>query len=251
MACLLDSENIDPKYFKLIAPEEVVREFIFQLKKYSFLNEFGGHFSIHRSTQEIGLAYLLSKFGSENRTEKIINSMADHRKIEWKWSKSEIKIAKEESRMLISHLESMLKKLDVHKNLGNYEQWKMNILIALYFAYNGECSYKESYERGKQLIELNSKNEAINGKSLALLLLQHIYVSIYYGETNDVVKNAENCLKICESENDAGHLKIGTMLYLSRYYFDFEPNYEKATKLLDECFKLKESISEKDARTVL
>ena len=249
MLCLLDSENINKKYFKLIASEGKVESFIFQLKKYSILKELGDHFSIHRVTQEMGLLYLLTKFSREQNKKgltKIIESLADHNQIEWKWSKSKTKMAKAESRMLIPHLESILKKLNVYKDLENYDQYRMKILMALYFAYNGECPYKESYERGRKLIELNSKNKIITGKDLALLLLQHVYVSIYCGETFDIVENAKNCLKICETDKNTDHFKIGAMLYLGRYYFDFDPNYEKANRLLDECFKLKEKISKED-----
>lgn len=193
--------------------------------------------------------YLLSKFQklrNKNGLIKIIESIADHNQIEWKWSKSKVKIAKDESWMFIPHLKSILKKLDLYKDLENYEQYRMKALMALYFAYNGECSYKESYKRGRKLIELNSKNKIISGKDLALLLLQHVYVSIYCGKTSDIVKNAENCLMICETEKNTDHFKIGAMMYLSRYYFDFEPNYEKANKLLEECFELKEKISKED-----
>ena len=249
MLCLLDSENINEKYFKLITSEEKTEAFILQLKKYSILNDLGDHFSIHRVTQEMGLLYLLTKFSRERNKKgltKIIESLADYNQIEWKWSKSKTKIAKAESRMLIPHLESIFSKLNVYKDLENYDQYRMKILMALYFAYNGECSYKESYDRGRKLIELNSKNKIITGKDLTLLLLQHVYISIYCGETSDIVENAESCLKICETDKNTDHFKIGAMLYLGRYYFDFDPNYEKANRLLDECFKLKEKVSKED-----
>ena len=249
MMCLLDSESIKEEYFKFVASEERVKEFLEELKKYSILRDDKGYFSIHRLNQELGLLYLIRRF-SKTKIDKsladIIDSIAAFNKIEWKWSKSVEKLEKEKSRLLIPHLESILNKLDSYRDLENYNNYRLKILMALYFAYNGESSYKESYKRGKELIELNSKEKIIRGKDLALLLLQHVYVSIYCGETSDIAKNAEECLKICEGIENTDHFKIGARLYLSRYYFDFNPDYEKAKKLLRESLELKDSISEKD-----
>lgn len=254
MLCLLDSQSINKKSFQLITSDEAVDEFFSYLKKYSILDEKDKSFSIHRLTQEMGFIYLLENFSREKIRAflvKIVDVLAAYGQIEWKWFKSENKILKEDVNGLIPHLESMLSKLELYKDLENIDEYKIKILTALYFAYNGKLSYKDVYERGKILLKFNSRKNVITGWDLAVLLLQQIYVSVYCGETDDIEKNAKECLKICDQTENSDHLKMGTMLYLCRYYFDFVPCYDKAQDLLHEIFEFKKTLSTADWEIVM
>lgn len=249
MLCLLDSNDIHKKIFQLIASSEDVESFFYELKKYSILDEKDKSFSIHRLNQEMGLAYLLQRLPSENiRTilTKIVDALAVYNQIEWKWSKSERKMPKDQARLLIPHLESMLAKLEAYTCIEHIDEYKLRILMTLYFAYDGEISYKESYKKGRELIAINAKKKVITGQDLVLLLFHHIYVGVYSGETSDIASNAIEGISICEQIKDSDHLKMVSMLYLVRYYFDFASDYEKAKELLQKIFKFKEKLSHHD-----
>ena len=142
---------------------------------------------------------------------------------------------------------SMLKKLE---NVENNDV-KVKLLTTLYFALNGRRTYNELYQMGKEVIDLNEKSNTLSNKDLAILLLQHVYISVYGGEFSEIEKHAKKCFELCENilcENieTAGNLKMGAMLYLTRYYFDFAGEYDKGQELLNQVFEFKKTIKPED-----
>ena len=144
---------------------------------------------------------------------------------------------------------SMLNKL---KNIEN-DDVKVKLLSTLYFALNGRRTYNELYQMGKevidlqvidlQVIDLNEKSNTLSDRDLAILLLQHVYISVYGGEFSEIEKHAKKCIELCENIETAGNLKMGTMLYLTRYYFDFAGEYDKGQELLNQVFEFKRQLS--------
>ena len=149
---------------------------------------------------------------------------------------------------------SMLNKL---KNIEN-DDVKVKLLSTLYFALNGRRTYNELYQMGKevidlqvidlqvidlQVIDLNEKSNTLSDRDLAILLLQHVYVSVYGGEFSEIEKHAKKCIELCENIETAGNLKMGAMLYLKRYYFDFAGEYNKGQELLNQVFEFKRQLS--------
>lgn len=139
---------------------------------------------------------------------------------------------------------SMLNKL---KNIEN-DDVKVKLLSTLYFALNGRRTYNELYQMGKevidlQVIDLNEKSNTLSDRDLAILLLQHVYISVYGGEFSEIEKHAKKCIELCENIETAGNLKMGAMLYLTRYYFDFAGEYDKGQELLNQVFEFKRQLS--------
>ena len=110
----------------------------------------------------------------------------------------------------------MLRKLEGVEN----DDVKVKLLTTLYFAMNGRRTHNELYKMGKEVIDLNEKSNTLSDRDLAILLLQHVYISVYGGEFSEIEKHAKKCIELCENIETAGNLKMGAMLYLTRYYFD-------------------------------
>ena len=86
---------------------------------------------------------------------------------------------------------------------------------------------------------------------MAILLLQHVYISVYGGEFSKIEKHAKKCMELCENilcENieTVGNLKMGAMLYLTRYYFDFAGEYAKGQEMLNQVFEFRKTIKPED-----
>ena len=72
--CLLDSQNIPKKLLRIIAESGRSDEFLYDLRRHSMIIDGGDYISIHRSTQSIGLDYILSVLSIADRN-KIINQL--------------------------------------------------------------------------------------------------------------------------------------------------------------------------------
>ena len=246
LLCLLDSKNIRKEYFYWLGcSEDEVDEFFQKWDKRQMLVNTGDRYQIHDLIQEKGLPYLLSTLPENERKAKlneIIDNFFVFKQIEWRWSKSDKKLSQDEIEELSFHLSSMLRKL---KNIEN-DDAKVKLLTTLYFTQNGRRTYKELYQMGKEVIELNEKTNTLSDRDLAILLLQHMYISVYGGEFSEIEKNAKKCIELCENIETAGNLKMGAMLYLTRYYFDFSGEYDKGQALLNQVFEFKKTIKPED-----
>lgn len=151
-------------------------------------------------------------------------------------------MSQDEIEELSFHLESMLRKLESVEN----DDVKVKLLTTLYFALNGRRTYNELYKMGKEVIELNEKSNTLSDRDLAILLLQHVYISVYGGEFSEIEKHAKKCIELCENIETAGNLKMGAMLYLTRYYFDFAGEYDKGQEILNQVFEFRKTIKPED-----
>ena len=200
-----------------------------------------------------GLPYLLGILPEDERKAKlneIIDNFFIFKQIEWRWSKSDKKMSQDDAQYLSFHLTSMLEKLEnIDCSDTIYYDAKVKLLTTLYFTQNGRHTYKELYQMGKDAIDLNEKTNTLSEKDFAILLLQHVYTSVYAGEFSEIEKHAKKCIKLCDNLGDAGNvgnLKMGAMLYLTRYYFDFANEYDKGQALLNQVFEFKKTIKPED-----
>ena len=251
LLCLLDSKNIRKEYFYWLGcSESEVDEFFQKWDDRQMLTHaedrcLGKKYQIHDLTQKKGLPYLLSTLPEDERNARlndVINSVFVFKQIEWRWSKSDQKLFQDEIEELSFHLSSMLRKLE---NIEN-DDVKVKLWTTLYFALNGRRTYSDLYQMGKEVIELKEKSNTLSDKDLAILLLQHVYISVYGGEFSEIEKHAKKCIELCENIETAGNLKMGAMLYLTRYYFDFAGEYDKGQELLNQVFEFKKTIKPED-----
>ena len=218
LLCLLDSKNIRKEYFYWLGcSESEVDEFFQKWDDRQMLTHaedrcLGKKYQIHDLTQKKGLPYLLSTLPEDERNARlndVINSVFVFKQIEWRWSKSDQKLFQDEIEELSFHLSSMLRKLE---NIEN-DDVKVKLWTTLYFALNGRRTYSDLYQMGKEVIELKEKSNTLSDKDLAILLLQHVYISVYGGEFSEIEKHAKKCIELCENIETAGNLKMGAMLY--------------------------------------
>lgn len=69
--CMLDSQNLPKKLLRLISESGNSDEFLYDLRRHSLIIDNDDYISIHRSTQSIGLDYLLSILSDSDRNKMI------------------------------------------------------------------------------------------------------------------------------------------------------------------------------------
>lgn len=284
---LLDSQNIPRNLLDKYKDNTVVDNFIYHLKEHSLINsdfpdsgvspkDFS--FSIHRSTQEISLAFLIKKYElakNNQRLQSMVNVLTkyaidlintdDHSKME-----SLVK----HFRMFLTHsnlltqtmkgsIESILG--SIYYRLGNYENAKINLekgysalnknesgeysLIAHTLVYLGNLHMKlGDYKKARDLLEKSliiynnyfPKNyEAI---AWASFNLGNIYRNLgKYKKTKDILEKSLSIYRTHAPKNYSG--MAWSLTHLGNFYRD-QGDYEKARILLEESlFLCKNHIS--------
>ena len=197
LVCLVDSQSITRALLTNFKSEEVVDNFIFNLKKYSLvtnepknLPQAESVLSIHRSTQAIGLSYFTEKLGLRHNKElmdSISNKLASYLD----------KIIEKEDlnkmRSLISHCEMFL----THKELltPRIEGLLKGELGIIYY-FHGE-SEKSKILFEESLVQLNSSNVADPARTAMFMgYLGNTFREL--GDYSQSKKNLEKSLSIYE-----------------------------------------------------
>ena len=244
---MLDSQNIPRDLLNRYKNEAVIDEFFYNLRKYSFiLNESSNSilehtFSMHRSTQEISLAYLTKALNLE-KTPQLLNSISDciENYIADAINDENLKRMK----LIISHCKKMLSHNDlltdgikggIRSELGS---------IYYYFEYDDKA--KEILEEA--LVSLN-KNKIENNSRIANTL---VYTGTTYRQLGNYKKAKdllEKSLILYEKQPHKNYTRVAYALaHLGVIYRNLE-EYAKAKDLLERSLMLyKKQFSEDHVR---
>lgn len=178
--CLLNSQNIPRIYLEKCKDHTVVQDFIHNLRKYSLITEKNDTFSIHRSTQEIGLKYILSQLSEHEKIQfldNIVKIMIPYQNIVWNWYKLyQYRMIPRDSKKIICHLRSLLNKLQFcHLSTKKMEEYETKIKLTLFYAYSTTFSVINAQKLVSKILELNKRSKCIRGYDLAFLLLESIH----------------------------------------------------------------------------
>ncbi|MCI5054966.1 MAG: tetratricopeptide repeat protein, partial [Flavobacteriales bacterium] len=233
LVSLLDNQNIPRDLLNIYKGDVVVEDFIYNLKKYSFVtNESPASsspfltFSIHPSTQEICLRYLIQALNLDRNShslQEIFNTLEVH--VAEAIDKEDFLKLK----LLLSHCEKLISHQDlltdaIKRSLGGE-------LGYIYF-------YLGNYKKSRKIIEVSlqglDKNHIRNHGRLAHIL---VYLGDVYREFGDYEKAKdllEKSLAIYEENPDKDYMGMAqAMVNLGNVYRRLG-NYEKAKRLLEE-----------------
>ena len=116
--CLLDSQNLPKRLLKMLVKAGIVDEFLYDLRKQSLIIDNGDIVSIHRSTQSIGLDYMINILNQQEK-ETLIKQLVECLCC---YTTDQLK--------LLPHAEAMSEKL-FHENLQDLDVRKAHIRLLL------------------------------------------------------------------------------------------------------------------------
>ena len=248
--CLLDSQDIPRSYLEKYKNQETVQEFMHNLNKYSLITKKDNTFSIHRSTQEIGLKYVLSLLSENEKAQyidKIIKIMTPYECMIWElYAKQEKRMTLLEIKNLVMHIERLLKNIDNVSTLNNKEEYKTKLLLARFYAYANIKQESATRTVCEEIIKLNQNDRYIQGYDLAVLLIMSVTLYLDVGDFFD--ENIEEirlnkALSICSTLSNADNLTAYCFMYLSRIHCergDFNKclkDLEKSKFIIERCKK--------------
>ncbi|MBL0941731.1 MAG: tetratricopeptide repeat protein [Alphaproteobacteria bacterium] len=230
---LLDSQNIPRDLLSTYKSDEIIDNFIYNLKKYSLImNEFFASFqstsdiSIHRSTQEILLNYLIKTLNlnyNYSLQQRISNTLI--KAISTANKGEDISIIK----CLVPHIETFLTHVNLlTNNITNNIKVELGGMY-LHLSYN----MKAKHLLTECLTNLKKDyNKNLSGISLTLLYLGNVYRDLgYYEKARDCLE--ESLLIYNKFFPNQLRAKAEVLRGLGNVYRNLE-NYNKAKTLLEE-----------------
>lgn len=211
LTCLLDSQNIPKSYLKNISSDIIADQFIHDLRKHSLISENNETFSIHRTTQEIGLQYLTKTLSEKELIallDNIVQSVTQYDKIAWfLYENCKPQISAEETSELYRHLLILNKNLKKMQLYGNKQhEYITKTLLAILHTSKYIKSENEIISLAETILALNKKSPVLTDIDLAVLL--EIHGSKYtYLNAKTVKESLEKCLDLCESTPSSSCIK--------------------------------------------
>lgn len=236
---LLDSQNIPIALLKTYKSDVVVDNFIYHLKKYSLItNDFSASsvptFSIHRSTQDISLAYLTEflKLNKDSQFSKeIAYALDDYLD----------KIVDQENfpqmQAMIQHIEKLL---DYPNVLTAFSKGLLESKLGSVYYFSKNEKYKYIVENSLNILETNNtKNmtsEDILKLARSLLHIGAIYTELRHDKKAKEV--LEKAVYLYRTGGPRNYTELSRALpYLGNVHRKLG-NYEKARNLFEESLQL-------------
>ena len=250
---LIDSHNIPIRYLAQYKKPEIVQEIIHELRRFSLIMEGEEFFSIHRTTQEMGLRYLIDTLSNSEKEEfinNIIKNITPYHKLISAWRVGDTTNFSNYYPSIIQHLESVLEKIEICKiSNEQLEKYKIQIMLTMLCDYRIILSTSKMKELIDETIRLNKKHKIIIGYDLAFLLLKAVYLYTNLEEIEQVKEYMDKCLKVCSTIRNSESIKAACLCYLARYYSrNFE--IEKALNLLENSASLIDNSSSNSDTTL-
>lgn len=279
LLCLIDSQNIPRILLDKLKDKNIVDNFIYNLKKYSFVttnSQISSLLSLHRSTQEISLNYLLKLFCLEknnNSLQEITNTLACHMEnsIETE-DHAKMKLLVNHGERFLSHQQLLSKTLKgiigselgfIYCYLGDYKRAKELLIESLVYLQENQSKlakalsylgivYREisDYKKARSLLEqslsIYKKLSPKNDVKLAQTLIYLGSIERDTGHYSKAISLFKNSLTILKSYFPQNHIKIAqALVYLGSVERD-AGHYSKAKKLLEEGLEIYQNIPNKN-----
>lgn len=236
--CVVDSQDIPLKFFETYKDKIVAREFRYALRRFSMIMEKRDTFSIHRSTQEIGLKYVFSLLSPENRVrilDRIVKVMTPYGgmlvnrydKQEYYLTKLEQKSISQHARFFIKNIESM--EIDKKKK----DEYKAKLLLSILYAHRTIDNFSEALiPIADEIFKINKDGLYIKGYDFATLQLESIYYHFSIKDYSEGEKKLKKVVALCD-EIKADSLKVIAFVYFAQFYCE-KNNFEKCQQYLDQ-----------------
>ena len=235
--CLLDSQNIPRTLLETYKNSSIVDDFLHNLKKYSFtIHESSSHlgqtFSVHRSTQNISLAYFIQTLTLQTHNSAVGTMVsALSKNIDDAIDKDDIAVMK----LLIPHAEALLGHSAI---LTEEMQGVIESKLGGIYYYLGDAA-KTSVMLSKGL-EILNKHYDTHYEAIAQAL---IYSGSMYASLEDMTK-AQNCfrqsLKIYQEKFSDSHPNVARIIIHLGYHEQELGHYTAAQELFEHGLSLYE-----------
>jgi DNA-binding CsgD family transcriptional regulator/tetratricopeptide (TPR) repeat protein len=177
--CLADSQHIPKRILKMCADSITADKFIYEMRKNSLISDGNDDFSIHRSTQNIGLDYILRILSEEEKKEiieKLVSILTPYEKLETY-----------DSLKILTHLASFLSKLSTgHFEGFRAEKSEIDLLLTIAHIHRYKTyRIRESLECFRKALELNLGCKYLDKTAVALINLKIGEIYTLMSENND------------------------------------------------------------------
>ena len=172
--CMLDSQAIPIGLLKQLKESIVVNDFIYNLHKHSLVRSENDKLFLHRSTQDIGLTYLLNNLDKQNERFALFGDAV----LSYRTSLSK------DADQLIPHIKSFLCKIEQYGS-DDIAPYKMKLLTLLGDLYRQESGQLEMAEQCYKRVIERSRCLSSQVKAMLHLKLGDIYSTM--GLTNEAL----------------------------------------------------------------
>jgi tetratricopeptide (TPR) repeat protein/DNA-binding CsgD family transcriptional regulator len=231
---LINSQNISRDLLMKFKSSHIVDNFIYHLKKYSFIIDTSSPvstFSVHRSTQAIMLAYFKKTLNTENNSQLIqpIAQTLENYTIEILNERNFTKV-----KFLTNHLNTLLE----HSFLNNTTKELIEAQLGSLYLFLGD------YSKAKEIFKNNFSNLSTNHKNF--VKISEDIASVYKDKTN--YKKAKDLLEqqLLFYKETKDYLNLALVLQRLGDIYEILGYYEKAKSLLEESQLILEKHFSKD-----
>ncbi len=239
--CLLDSQNIPKSLLESYAPKDIVNSFIHYLQKESFIlgesfkkpEKDKDGFSIHRSTQAIGLAFFLDIL-KENEKTNLVNKVIFSTKVFY-----EQNLGKQCSKIIviIPHLDNILKILKEFKLLREKNEIELNLMLG-YSHYNCSSNFIKSKKYFSNIVKINEFKKIMDNTSFSIVLKDLGNINYLLNDFDDTIKNCQKSMRVCKNIKNCEMINIQNLMLIGASYGN-ENDFEKADQYLNKAlFKI-------------
>ncbi len=243
--CLLDSQNIPKNLLEFYKDKETVDAFLYHLRQYSFITKESPYledsktlttFSMHRSTQSIGLAFLINLLSKKEKEEFLINIIDSLQEFHSIYLKKSYPI----SISLLPHLECYLQKVEdikVSKKISSIYNAKLLLMLGntQYQCIGNVGSAKKYFT---QIYENKNFRSHLSRFDLATLSKNLGTVSVDLNAPEEAIEYCKESLKLCDNKiPDFEVLKITNFIILS-FAYNTKNDFNNSKKSLDAALEL-------------
>ncbi|MDR3157093.1 MAG: LuxR C-terminal-related transcriptional regulator [Lactobacillales bacterium] len=230
LICLLDSQEIPLQVLRKVKGSVVADSLVTYLKQYSMIICNNDNISIHRSTQSIGLNYLLKRMNSLEKKQiidKMISILTPYEYLDTNY---------DGLHKLIPHLKAFLDKID-EVGIDNVDNYKIDLLSAIGDIYSQkECAAAESLKYYKQILDINRKCEYLDEVALALLNLRIGRVYALISKNKEAMEYLSASLPKLEThplELARNYRLIGSTYMRNNKFDEANKSFDKGIEILD------------------
>jgi len=231
--CLLDSQNIPKNILKMCSDSIAVDKFIYNLRRHSLIIDSGNSISIHRSSQSIGLDYILSILTFEEKKkiiEALVSILTPYENIET-ISYDLIK--------LIPHLDAFLNKLseDSFKGIGIEKcRIELSLVTGSIHRYKSH-QIADSLRYFQNALEISNSNKFLDQTAIARINLKIGEAYTLMSVNNEAMSYLEKSLSSLSKhllELAKNYRLIGVMHMRKDRFEEANKHFQKALNVLEQ-----------------
>ena len=250
---LLDSQDIPLNLLAFYKDPALVDQFLRDLKKYSLITsktssgdkKDDGSFSLHRSTQLLGQAFLLNSLSQDNKNILISRYVEIFDQFYIKNERNNYRVLLG----LIPHLNIFMKSMELCTiNKADKNKYKQNIIYIVGMLHThsarniflGQEYLKESYQ-------LQESTHLFSNEKLAVILKNLAETNVELDNIDEAIAYAQKSLELCNMASNL-HVLAAKNLRIVGFAYSHKNEFEKARQAFRGALEITKKIEDKEAR---